>query len=242
MSIIVGTAGWSVPAADRARFPPEGTALQRYAAVFRGVEINSSFHRRHRPSTWARWAATVPDGFRFSAKLPREISHVRKLVDCAGPLATFLGEVVGLGSKLSILLLQLPPKLAYDEAVADGFLAMLTAATDARIVCEPRHPSWFDAAADALLVHHRVARVAADPAPVPAAAAPGGWRGMTYRRLHGSPQMYRSAYGAERVALYAEELAAAQSDGRAAWCIFDNTAASAATSDALLMQAMVRSA
>jgi uncharacterized protein YecE (DUF72 family) len=50
----VGCAGWSLPRDDQPRFPPGASHLERYAAVFPAVEINSSFHRPHRPSTWAR--------------------------------------------------------------------------------------------------------------------------------------------------------------------------------------------
>lgn len=72
---IVGTAGWSIARSDAHGFPAAGTALERYARVFGGVEINSSFHRAHRPSTWAKWAACVPAGFRFAVKIPKTITH-----------------------------------------------------------------------------------------------------------------------------------------------------------------------
>jgi uncharacterized protein YecE (DUF72 family) len=149
-------------------------------------------------------------------------------------VSAFLEEVAPLGDKLAVLLVQLPPKLAFDAAVANEFFADLQARSGGRaIACEPRHPSWFEAEADALLAGLQVARVAVDPAVVPAAAEPGGWRGLNYWRLHGSPVMYRSAYGAERLEAYAEALAEAHQAGRPAWCMFDNTASSAATADAL---------
>jgi uncharacterized protein YecE (DUF72 family) len=106
-------------------------------------------------------------------------------------------------------------------------------------VCEPRHASWFELEADAFLVDRAVARVAADPARVPAAASPGGWRGMTYRRLHGSPDMYRSAYGAERLRDYVSAIERDRTEGRATWCMFDNTAASAALGDALQLSRLI---
>ncbi|MFG6284278.1 DUF72 domain-containing protein [Sphingomonas sp. S6] len=233
MPPLIGTAGWAIPAADRSSFPEDGTALQRYAAVMPCLEVNSSFHRPHRRSTWERWAASVPDGFRFSAKIPKEISHVRRLVDATDALGRFLGEASGLGGKLSVILLQLPPSFPFDAPVVSSFLAAASSLTDARIACEPRHASWFTHEADALLVGHEVARVAADPARVPDAARPGGWRGLTYRRMHGSPVMYRSAYGEERLRSYANEIEEDLAAGRPTWCIFDNTASSAALGDAL---------
>ena len=61
----IGTAGWSIPRIHQVHFPAEGSHLARYAAVFSGAEINSSFYRPHRRSTYERWAASTPDGFRF---------------------------------------------------------------------------------------------------------------------------------------------------------------------------------
>jgi uncharacterized protein YecE (DUF72 family) len=233
MKSVVGTAGWSIARSEAEHFPAEGSALERYAALFGGAEINSSFHRSHRASTWQKWAESVPEGFRFSAKLPKTVTHAKKLVDCDELVAAFLEEVKPLGDKLEVLLVQLPPKLAFDAAVADGFLSDLKARTGAAIACEPRHPSWFEDGADALLARLEVARVAADPAVVPEAARPGGWRGLEYWRLHGSPAMYRSAYGPERLEPYAEAIREAEAAGRRSWCMFDNTASSAATGDAL---------
>jgi uncharacterized protein YecE (DUF72 family) len=135
---------------------------------------------------------------------------------------------------LAVLLVQLPPKLAFDAELAAGFFADLQSLTTARIVCEPRHASWFEADAEGLLAQSSVARVAADPAPVPAGALPGGWPGLRYWRLHGSPRIYRSPYGPDRLADYASRIAAG-SAGDEAWVMFDNTASSAATSDALFL-------
>jgi len=236
MDAVIGTAGWSIASTSAEEFPREGTALERYSAVFRSVEINSSFHRPHRASTWARWAEAVPDDFRFAVKLPKTISHQRKLAGCGDLLDQFIEESAGLGGKLALLLLQLPPKLGFDSALAEDFLGDLASRTTTRIACEPRNPSWFEPAADELLARLGVSRVAADPAVVPPAAEPGGWRGLDYWRLHGSPVIYRSAYGADRLEAYAEAVAAALVKGREVWCMFDNTASSAATADALALR------
>lgn len=234
----VGTAGWSIAREAADRFSVEGTGLERYAAVFNAAEINSSFHRSHRASTWERWRDTVPDGFRFSVKVPKWITHQAKLVDCDELLATFIGEAGALGEKLAVLLVQLPPKLEFEAAVAERFFAVLAALSPAAIACEPRHASWFTDQADSLLRQSKVARVAADPARHEGAGEPGGWRGLSYWRLHGSPVMYRSSY-ADRIAAYASTIEEAVASNCDAWCIFDNTASSAATSDALaLMDAL----
>jgi uncharacterized protein YecE (DUF72 family) len=227
----VGTAGWSIPTSDSAAFPADGTSLERYAARLGCAEINSSFHRPHRRSTYERWAASVPEQFRFSVKLPKTVTHQRKLVDCSDLVSTFLEEAGGLGGKLEVILVQLPPSLAFDHALARGFFPLLGRV--AAIACEPRHPSWFEDAADALLSELKVARVAADPARVEAAARPGGWAGLAYYRLHGSPVIYRSSYEPERLDDYAVAMAGKVGAARDTWCIFDNTASSAAIGNAL---------
>ena len=197
------------------------------------MEVNSSFHRSHKRSTWERWAASVPDDFRFAAKIPKEISHVRRLVDATDRLDQFLSEAGGLEGKLAVLLLQLPPSFEFDARLVEGFLKVLSARSDASIVCEPRHASWFSSGAEAMLAERQVARVAADPANVLEAGLPGGWRGFTYLRLHGSPVMYRSSYEAVRLRSYANAIIADLTAGRPIWCMFDNTASSAALGDAL---------
>ena len=121
----IGTAGWQVPSAHRGLVGAEGSVLQRYAARFDCVEVNTSFYRPHRAQTWEGWAAQVPARFRFSAKLPRDISHEARLQRCGPLLDRFRDEVSGLGRKLGGLLLQLPPSLAFDARVAETFLAML---------------------------------------------------------------------------------------------------------------------
>lgn len=235
MTAFIGTAGWSIPKGVAGSFDREGPALARYASRFRAVEINSSFYRSHRPETYAKWAGLVPAEFRFAVKVPRAVTHEARLVGCRDLLAAFCNDVSMLGDKLRVLLVQLPPNLPFDSLLAGRFFDELESRTPARIVCEPRHPSWFDQTADTLLAKCRIARVAADPAPVPSGANPGGWPGLEYFRLHGSPTIYRSAYGAPRVADYAQRLEQSADAGQDAWCIFDNTASSAAISDALLM-------
>ena len=186
----IGTAGWSIPGAWRDAFVDTGhlrdqgdsaapaeiraaaSHLEQYARRFSAVEINSSFYRHHRRTTYERWAATVPSDFRFAVKLPRTITHDQSLVAFDAPLDVFLEEISGLGDRLGPLLVQLPPSLQFDREIAEEFFAGMSAAHPGNVACEPRHPTWFDDDADALLARYRVARVAADPARVPAAARP----------------------------------------------------------------------
>jgi uncharacterized protein YecE (DUF72 family) len=237
----VGCAGWSIPRQYAEHFPAEGTHLERYAQRLPAVEINSSFYRPHRPETYARWAASVPASFQFAVKVPKEITHTRRLRDIADPLDRFLSEVAALGPMLGPLLVQLPPSLPFDAAVVTAFFAALRARFSGSVVCEPRHASWFMGQAEQILVSAQVARVAADPAPVPEAAQPGGWHGLVYYRLHGSPEMYASAYSAA----YLDQLAQtvrASAQAAPTWCIFDNTALGAATANALELCTRLRHA
>lgn len=231
-NIFIGCAGWNVPREYAAHFPDAGSHLERYAARFACVEINSSFYKPHRPTTYARWATAVPAGFRFTVKVPREITHLRRLRQAEKSLDRFLTEVNSLGDNLGPLLVQLPPSLPFDSAVAPAFFAALRQRFDGAVVCEPRHPGWFAPDAEQVLVQFRVARVAVDPSAVPSAALPGGWDGLVYYRLHGSPRMYYSAYSEETLTALAHTLRAA-SGSVPTWCIFDNTAAGAATADVL---------
>ena len=229
MTVRVGTAGWSIPAQYAGDFAAAGSHLQRYAARFSAVEINSSFYRPHRPATYARWAASAPADFRFAIKMPREITHARRLVGAEEPLDRFLGEIAALADKLGPILVQLPPSLQYDEVSAAAFFSDLRGRFAGPVVCEPRHASWFTTVADPTLARFRIARVAADPAPAAGAGQPGGWPGLIYRRLHGAPRVYYSAYAPEAL----DKLAAALRQEKAeSWCIFDNTARGAAANDA----------
>jgi uncharacterized protein YecE (DUF72 family) len=229
----IGTAGWATPRAVADRFPAEGSVLQRYAARFDCAEINTTFYRPHKPDTYARWRDSVPAGFRFAVKLRKTITHEARLADCAAALGGFVEEVSSLGDRLGPLLVQLPPSLTFDPSVTAIFFADLRAVWTGPVAFEPRHASWFEAEPEALLVDHRIARVAADPAPHPKAATPGGWPRFAYWRLHGSPRMYFSPYEAERLDALAEALRAGPPD---AWCIFDNTASGAAAADALALK------
>jgi len=174
MTIFIGTAGWAIDKAAAVSFPADGSGLERYASVFPVVEINSSFHRPHRFSSWRRWRDAVPEHFRFSVKIPKTISHEQKLLGCGASLELFLEQVHELGDKLAIFLLQLPPKLQFEAGTTEAFFAALRARCSIQVVCEPRHANWFEEGADALLRTIGVARVTADPARYCDAAIPGG--------------------------------------------------------------------
>jgi uncharacterized protein YecE (DUF72 family) len=237
----IGCAGWQLRGADDT-FDGDGTQLARYSRIFTAVEISSSHYRPHRRATYARWADSVPDDFRFSVKMPRIITHVNRLQDCEELRDLFLEQVEGLGEKLGTVLVQLPPALAFDPDVAPAFLAGLRARFTGGIVVEPHHPSWFRHEVDVMLAEARAGRVVPDPLPVAEAGEPGGWPGTVYFRLHGNPGTYHALYDGAFLKATAERLRWHEESGSYVWCIFDNTAREGAISNGLQMLRLLEAA
>jgi uncharacterized protein YecE (DUF72 family) len=233
----IGCAGWSILSAHRDLFGAGDNLLARYATRFDAVEINSSFYRSHRRETYERWAAGVPAGFRFSVKVPQQITHDAALRGTRKLLAAFLDEVAGLGRKLGGLLIQLPPHLAFDARSANAFFSLLRRSFEGPVACEPRHASWFEARLDALWLRHDVSRVAADPPRVAGGDRPAGSTRWRYWRWHGSPRIYYSDYDDERLAQLAD--LTRSRNARSTWCIFDNTAGGHAVPNAARLQQLV---
>ena len=236
----IGTAGWNVPPRYAEQLPGSGRHLERYARIFNAAEINSTFHRPHRRSTYERWAGAVGDDFRFSVKLPKQITHVRRLRECESCLDDFLAEIASLEPKRGPLLVQLAPSAVFESETAWAFFQALRARFGGDVACEPRHASWFSDEANHLLTESRIGRVAADPTSLDKARRPGGWDGLIYFRLHGSPRIYYSDYSAEYLASLAKKLETAIADSADVWCIFDNTASGAALGNALTILKAVR--
>jgi uncharacterized protein YecE (DUF72 family) len=231
--LFIGTAGWNVPPAHAPHFAPEGTHLLRYAQKLSCAEINSCFYREHKEETYRKWAASVPEDFRFAVKAPRTITHEGKLgVATEEALLGFLRQTGVLGEKRGPVLLQLPPSLEFHQQRALEFFRMFRQLYDGPAVLEPRHLSWFGLEPDSILRNFLIARVAADPALTPEAAQPAGWPELVYFRLHGSPRRYYTSYSTQFLSRLAENLLRLSSRA-AAWCIFDNTASGAALGNAL---------
>lgn len=233
---LIGCAGWSIASVQKAQFPLSGSHLERYAAVLPAVEINSSFYRSHRPDTYKRWSDSVPEQFRFSVKVPRTITHEQRLQNVELLVSEFMQEVHELGNKLGCLLVQLPPSLRFVSQTVHAFFQNLTAQTWAPIVCEARHQSWFKSEASQLLSTLGVGQVIADPPMAPREALVISEK-IVYVRLHGSPEMYHSAYSEGYLSQLESELRHYQAQGKTAWCIFDNTASGAAMTNALSLLA-----
>jgi uncharacterized protein YecE (DUF72 family) len=219
----VGISGWNY-APWRKDFYPDGlphrAELGFASHRLNSIEINGSFYALQKPASYQKWHDGTPDGFVFSVKGPRFISHMKKLADVEGPLANFFASgVLALGGKLGPILWQLPPTLGYDAARLAAFFKLLPRTTsdaakvaagyedrmkgrvllespvDAplRHALEVRHPSYETPAFIELLREHDIALVCADTA--------GKWpmlddvtSDFVYVRLHGADELYVSGY------------------------------------------------
>ena len=239
MAVIrVGTTGWAIPSTSARHFDTAGTHLERYSRRLSCAEINSSFYRPHAAATYAKWRDGPPE-FRFAIKLPRTITPnaVRKTV--REPLMAFLDQIHGLAEKRGPVLVQLPPSLHFDATIVARFFELVRGLYRDALVCEPRHATWFTPAAESLLKTFAVARVGADPPPVPSADKPGASSGITYFRLHGSPRKYWSRYSEDFLESLATSIRRVGSAGEV-WCAFDNTASGAAAANALDLSERLR--
>lgn len=145
MRVLVGTSGFSYKEWKGSFYPedlPADGMLRFYASKLPAVEINNTFYRMPKPALLASWAEQVPDGFRFVLKASQQITHRRRLKDCAQPVAYFFEMATTLGDRLGPALFQLPPNLKKDLPRLSDFLALLPPAS--RAAFEFRHESWFD--------------------------------------------------------------------------------------------------
>jgi uncharacterized protein YecE (DUF72 family) len=236
--IRVGLAGWSNPPETRGSRGEGQSHLAHYAAHFSSVEINSSFYRPHQSATYARWREETPESFRFAVKMPRSVTHDSHLKRCGAEVERFYDAISALRPKLAAVLVQLPPSLEFNGRTVRSFFKSVPRIRGTKVVCEPRHPSWFTDAAEGALRDARVSRVAADPVRCPGADAPGGARRFAYFRWHGSPHLYYSKYADEQLAAFAAMVRKAKANET--WCVFDNTARHAAWDDALKFMGMLQ--
>ena len=239
--IRIGLAGWSEAVsryganfARHGQVAPDASALGKYATLFDFVEVNASFYRQFRPATYEKWALEVPSGFCFSVKMHRLITHYTRLKNAA-LLGPFFDSIGGLGDKLGVVLIQLPPSLPFDEAIAASFLRAFREHYDGAAVCEPRHASWADRGASGLLADYRIGLVRTE-IPDPRCEEEAGGAPL-YLRLHGAPRRYYSAYSDEQLGRLAAYLRL--NPQRARLVVFDNTASNAAIANASTLRELV---
>ncbi len=203
--IRIGTSGWSY-GHWRGRFYPATLPARQWLAYYQKrfptVELNASFYRRIRPSTWSRWRQQSPAGFLWAVKAHREITHHTRLRRRT-PLQRFLQSVAALGDRLGVILFQLPPSLHFEARVVKRFLGWLPPGL--RYAVEPRHRSWFAKRPLALLRRRGVALCMADCGErFPSARVVTA--DFLYVRFHGREQLYRSRYTPAQLAVWARSL------------------------------------
>ena len=139
----LGCPSWREPGWRGALYPPDATSqrfLQLYAQCFNAVEGNTTFYAEPAPATVARWAAQMPEHFRFCAKLPRTISHSDNLIVQLPAAEAFLQLLAPLGARVTPLWLQLPASFGPARlAELSGFLRELARP----LAVEVRHPAFF---------------------------------------------------------------------------------------------------
>jgi uncharacterized protein YecE (DUF72 family) len=167
--IRVGSCAWSFQDWSGAFYPPdlpESRWLEFYANYFPAVEVDSTFHAAPSEDTLRRWVEMTPASFRFSCKLPRQITHICRLRDCTDELTSFLRAIEVLGPKLQVLLIQLPPSLAPRDGklALRKFLPQLP--RDFRFAIEFRHSGWHRPQFIRLLEKYRICWVWADTTPL----------------------------------------------------------------------------
>ena len=232
-TIRTGTAGW-VFEPWRGTFFPEGLVQKKelsYAASrLTSIEINATFRANQKPASFARWASETPAGFEFSVKGPQLVTHIKRLKNCAEPLANFFASgPLALGDRLGPFVWQLPPNLAFDPESFAAFLEILpkdvesylalagkadaarqepfldaSGVTRIRHAIEPRHASFDRPEANALLAQHNVARVIADTVDNPARALTADF---AYCRLQGPARADATGYTDADIADWAGTMA-----------------------------------
>ncbi len=187
MELYCGTSGFSFKE-WKGRFYPEKLPANRmlawYAERLPTVEINNTFYRMPRRSMLEGWAEQVPDTFRFAVKAPRRITHVKQLADCGEEAGYFFETLQALGSRLGVVLLQLPPHSRVGVEKLKAFCELVP--DDVATAFEFRHPSWHDDAVFTVLASYGAAWVTADTEGSDTAPELPETGSLTYLRLRGT--------------------------------------------------------
>jgi uncharacterized protein YecE (DUF72 family) len=237
-SIHIGTSGWHYQHWKGPFYPrdlPDSRMLEYYAQHFQTAEINNTFYRLPEKETFARWRDSVPEGFRFSVKASRYMTHMKKLKDPAEPLANLGERVATLGDKLGPILFQLPPHWKPNIERLEGFLRALPQGR--RYAFEFRDPSWFGKQTEDALAERGAAFCIYD---FEGRQSP---RSVTsdfvYVRLHGPDGAYTGSYGQEALTDWAESFSNWAGEGKEVYCYFDNDEKGYAAENALKLKEML---
>jgi uncharacterized protein YecE (DUF72 family) len=207
--LFIGTSGFNYKDWKEIFYPkglPQKQWLAYYARHYNTVEINATFYRHFARDVLVKWHDNTPDGFCFTLKGPRTITHVKRLQGVDDELDRFFESARGLQQKLSVVLWQFPPSFKYDtmQDRLSAFMDMLP--KDTRQAFEFRDKSWFKDEVYALLNRHKAGFVINDSSRWPAAEAVTG--DFMYSRFHGPGRLYASSYSTDQLAVWADTIQA----------------------------------
>jgi uncharacterized protein YecE (DUF72 family) len=225
----IGTSGLVLPVPNKQHFPDEfraGTRLTYYASLFNSIEVNSSFYKVPRAATYAKWASEVPEGFRFTVKLWRGITHEPGLEFVEQDVDRFLSAAKELGKKRGCLLVQLPPGARADKSAQLERLLERIGAADAaggwRVAVEFRHRDWYRPETAELLERYKAGMVLHDM-PASKRENPAGRTLFIYIRYHGVAGDYKGGYGEEHLLRDATRMKGWLQEEREVYVYFNNT-------------------
>lgn len=223
MTVRIGTSGWSYDHWTDVLYPPglaSARRLSRYVEEFDTVELNASFYRWPKDSTFSGWREQLPSGFRMSVKAHRGLTHYRRLASPEPWIERFERCWQLLDDRRGVLLVQLHPEQRRDDARLKGFLASVP--DSIRVAVELRHPSWDDAAMYALLESRHAAYVVMSGAGLP--CIPRATTDLVYVRMHGPDPdaMYAGSYSTEELRIWAGRIGQWNAEGRDVWLYFNN--------------------
>lgn len=240
MTVRVGTSGWSYNHWVGALYSPGTPAarrLARYIEVFDTVELNASFYRWPKDSTFAGWRAQLPAGFTMSVKAHRGLTHYRRLSSPEPWIERFERCWQLLGDRHGVLLVQLHPEQQRDDARLDFFLDRMPASV--RVAVELRHPSWNDPAVFQLLERRRVAYVVMSGGGL--VCIPRATTDFVYIRMHGPDQevIYSGSYSDDELRRWADRISQWDDDSRDVWMYFNNDLGGHAVRNALALRELL---
>lgn len=168
METSIGCTGWGYDGWIGSFYPktmPKSEFLKHYSSIFDTTEINSTFYAIPNTAIVKKWYSDTPNHFKFTAKLPRIITHENRLANMSLHLESFLQSMKPLGSKFLHTVVQLPPSLSYDEA-KPRLEQLQSYLTTNSFVIEGRHKTWFSDSATQYLSEKNICLVWGDVAGV----------------------------------------------------------------------------
>ncbi len=228
----IGTSNIVVPGTKQ-NFPEaykEKSRLHYYSSLFNSLEVNSSFYKVPMLATFEKWAMDVPEDFRFTLKIWREISHVRELRFDTSHIHHFLKAAAGVGQKKGCLLLQFPGKITLEyynhvESILEKLQQQETALLWP-IAVEFRNTSWYVSESFELLDEYGAAMVMHDQPKARNACFNKKARAL-YMRFHGPEGNYRGSYGMAYLQEQADRINEWKKHGWNVYAYFNNTMGSA---------------